>query len=265
MQRPPLVWIAVSCWLACDTPKPTPVVPSMPGTVSTTECAPTSENCRCKFCPGGQPPVQEPDPDHDDIPTGADACPDVPEDRDGFEDEDGCPDFDNDGDGVPDAVQAAGGGWDNHDRRVLGKLVLDCRDRPEDADGVEDEDGCPEVLAIERCQLQLPGKVEFQIGHEKILPKSYPVLDAVVAEMQAAPELNIRVENHADGTFRNVYGRRPTRDRAKAVHQYLVDKGIAAERIEAKGFGSDKPIANNATKEGRALNRRTEFWVVGCE
>jgi outer membrane protein OmpA-like peptidoglycan-associated protein len=66
------------------------------------------------------------DSDHDGVNDDYDACPDSPEDRDGFEDDDGCPDTDNDGDGIPDPN-------DN------------CPDLPEDVDGFEDEDGCPDL------------------------------------------------------------------------------------------------------------------------
>jgi outer membrane protein OmpA-like peptidoglycan-associated protein len=65
------------------------------------------------------------DKDGDGIPDSVDACPDEPEDKDGFQDEDGCPDLDNDGDGIPDAVDQ-------------------CPNDPEDKDGFQDQDGCPE-------------------------------------------------------------------------------------------------------------------------
>jgi large repetitive protein len=65
------------------------------------------------------------DRDGDGIPDGIDACPEDPEDKDGYQDDDGCPDLDNDGDGIPDADDA-------------------CPDEPEDKDGYQDEDGCPE-------------------------------------------------------------------------------------------------------------------------
>jgi outer membrane protein OmpA-like peptidoglycan-associated protein len=68
----------------------------------------------------------DPDNDGDGIPDSRDKCPDQPEDKDGFQDEDGCPDPDNDGDGIPDAQDK-------------------CPDQPEDKDGFEDDDGCPDL------------------------------------------------------------------------------------------------------------------------
>jgi OmpA-OmpF porin, OOP family len=77
-----------------------------------------------KCAPKG--PVESGDRDGDGIPDAVDKCPDVPEDKDGFEDEDGCPDTDNDKDGIADASDS-------------------CPNEPEDKDGYEDEDGCPDV------------------------------------------------------------------------------------------------------------------------
>ncbi|TMQ14624.1 MAG: hypothetical protein E6J90_26560, partial [Deltaproteobacteria bacterium] len=67
----------------------------------------------------------DPDNDRDGIPDAVDKCPNEPEDKDGFQDQDGCPDLDNDGDGIPDAIDK-------------------CPDEPEDKDGFQDEDGCPD-------------------------------------------------------------------------------------------------------------------------
>jgi len=76
--------------------------------------------------PGGGLTPGRNDRDGDGIPDSVDACPDEPEDKDGFQDEDGCPDLDNDGDGIPDAVDQ-------------------CPNEPEDKDGFQDDDGCPEL------------------------------------------------------------------------------------------------------------------------
>ncbi|HEX2685837.1 MAG TPA: OmpA family protein [Kofleriaceae bacterium] len=76
--------------------------------------------------PGGSRELGRGDQDGDGIPNSVDACPDEPEDKDGFQDEDGCPELDNDGDGIPDV----------DDR---------CPNEPEDRDGFQDDDGCPEL------------------------------------------------------------------------------------------------------------------------
>lgn len=87
------------------------------------------------------------DRDDDSLDDDVDQCPDDPEDFDGHEDEDGCPDRDNDGDGVLDAAEYKDRRWINNDRAVLPDgSERDCRDEPEDFDGVDDEDGCPDPV-----------------------------------------------------------------------------------------------------------------------
>ncbi|MCW5806780.1 MAG: OmpA family protein [Deltaproteobacteria bacterium] len=108
--------------------------------------------------PLGQAAPGRNDRDGDGIPDGYDACPDDPEDKDGFEDEDGCPDLDNDRDGIPDRDDACplepedkdgfedGDGCPepDNDKDGIPDNVDRCPDAPEDKDGFEDEDGCPD-------------------------------------------------------------------------------------------------------------------------
>src|SRR5690606_36060287 len=91
----------------------------------------------------------DPDNDRDTILDVNDKCPNEPEDFDGFEDEDGCPDPDNDGDGILDAAELVRNPdgtyyWVNKDKNIENGVEVDCRNLPEDFDGVEDEDGCPD-------------------------------------------------------------------------------------------------------------------------
>ncbi len=111
--------------------------------------------------PGGWRPIRVgclsvDDRDDDGYDDHNDACPELPEDFDSFEDEDGCPDRDNDGDGVLDAAALTRDElnrtyrWQNNDRRSRPDgREEDCRNEPEDYDGVADEDGCPDVDAPE--------------------------------------------------------------------------------------------------------------------
>ena len=108
--------------------------------------------------PVGQAVTSHRDRDGDGIPDSQDACPDEPEDKDGFEDEDGCPDLDNDGDGIPDVddkcpneAEDKDGFQDSdgcpepdNDNDGIPDTVDKCPDQPEDKDGFEDEDGCPD-------------------------------------------------------------------------------------------------------------------------
>ncbi len=84
------------------------------------------------------------DRDGDGFLDDVDKCPNEPEDRDDFEDEDGCPDRDNDRDGVLDADIFERGVWITKDMKIVDGQALDCRNDPEDKDGFEDEDGCPD-------------------------------------------------------------------------------------------------------------------------
>lgn len=159
---------------------------------------------------GKTPGCPDADRDHDRIPNDKDKCPDAAEDRDGFEDADGCPDPDNDGDGVLDAADACPTekGEPSRFAELNGCIILDhdgdtfddaddkCPKEPEDFQGVDDADGCPD---------QKPGAplVAFEDGAEgKVLkwripprflrdsldPKTLPTLRALAAELNAHPD-----------------------------------------------------------------------------
>tara|TARA_B100001750_G_scaffold200704_1_gene175063 strand:- start:4556 stop:5443 length:888 start_codon:yes stop_codon:yes gene_type:complete len=104
---------------------------------------------------------------------------------------------------------------------------------------------------------QLDG-VTFESGSATIVESSYPRLDRVVEYMVHKPYARIRISGHTDNVGNARRNQRLSEDRAKAVRQYLVTKGIAAERIEAVGHGDAQPLASNDTEEGRAQNRRIE-------
>ena len=91
---------------------------------------------------------------------------------------------------------------------------------------------------------------------------SYPILDEVVILMKARPEISIGVYGHTDNIGGRDYNVRLSRARAAAVMEYLVKQGIEQGRLQSEGFGPDKPVADNATEEGRAKNRRVEFKVI---
>lgn len=80
--------------------------------------------------------------------------------------------------------------------------------------------------------------------------------------LQINPTLKISLLGHTDSVGSRLHNKRLSWRRAKAVHDYLVAHGISAERVSYKGYGEDQPVASNATKQGRAKNRRTEFIVT---
>jgi outer membrane protein OmpA-like peptidoglycan-associated protein len=84
----------------------------------------------------------------------------------------------------------------------------------------------------------------------------------VVQILTENPTLHIAINGYTDNVGSNESNLMLSTNRAKAVMDYFIEKGIAANRLQYKGFGSAKPIANNDTEEGRAINRRTEMVVV---
>ncbi len=89
------------------------------------------------------------------------------------------------------------------------------------------------------------------------------MLDVVAQSILAGPAATIEIGGHTDSEGTEVNNQRLSLQRAQAVRTYLIGKGVAAPRLVAKGFGSTVPIADNATPEGRAQNRRIEFVVTG--
>jgi len=192
-------------------------------------------------CPEG-------DNDGDGIPDDEDECPDKPEDKDGFADEDGCPDEDNDKDGIADGDDK-------------------CRDEAEVFNGVDDEDGCPDegaaLVQVDEGTIRLLQKVHFKTNSDEIVGKdSFRTLDVVVGILKNRPKVKVRIEGHTDSKGDRSHNLDLSKRRAESVKRYLMDKGVDEDRLEAEGFGPDKPIADNKTKAGRAENRRVEFHII---
>ncbi len=220
------------------------------------------------------PPV---DPDQDGIVGKADKCPEVAEDKDGFEDDDGCPEADNDNDGIPDALDK-------------------CPNKAEDKNGIDDEDGCPEVDTDgdgflgsrdkcpnepetrnnyqdnDGCPDEIPSEVKkftgvveginFKTKSAVILKGSYVILDKAVKVLTSFPDVRLEISGHTDAKGKADFNRDLSQKRADAVKEYFVKKGIAATRLTSVGYGMDRPIADNKKEAGRSKNRRTEFALI---
>ncbi len=179
------------------------------------------------------------DNDLDGIPDDADQCDDQPEDRDGTSDEDGCPDPDNDHDGFPDVT----------DR---------CPNEP----GIAEEGGCPRVyrdVEVTSTGIVIRQQIFFETNRAVIRPQSFAILDTVAQVLQDFPDITVEVQGHTDSRGNDAFNMRLSQARAESVRTYLVNRGIAAERLSARGYGETQPIESNATAEGRALNRRVAF------
>lgn len=187
------------------------------------------------------------DRDHDGVPDDRDRCPDIPEDRDGVQDEDGCPEHDADQDGVPDSQDK-------------------CPTEKETINGYKDEDGCPDQgpaqVIIENGHITILKNVNFEEGSSHIRGDSYSILNQVALVMRAHPEIKrIRVEGHTDELGTHEYNMQLSRERAARVRDYLVSRGVGAHRLGSAGYGPDRPLVKNTDPNARAKNRRVEFVV----
>lgn len=219
------------------------------------------------------------DRDGDGIADEPDKCPDTPEDKDGFEDEDGCPEPDNDKDAVLDVVDkcplqaedidtfedADGCPDPDNDQDRVADAQDQCPNQPEDYDGDQDADGCPDLyknIIVRDDRIELKQTVFFAPGKDRILAKSYPLLNEVALALRDNPSLNVRIEGHTDSQGSAAANQRLSQKRAESVRRYLVDQAIAPARMEAIGYGEDRPLEDNRTAEGRATNRRVEFLII---
>ncbi|RMH41305.1 MAG: hypothetical protein D6689_11500 [Deltaproteobacteria bacterium] len=198
----------------------------------------------------------ERDNDGDGVPDVTDRCPGDPEDMDKFEDDDGCPDEDNDGDGIPDAKDQ-------------------CPNEPETVNGTDDTDGCPDDIVAGGVQMD-PGRInlggsriEFSGATSAKLTKADRAILDDIAALLNQPEyrdVRIRIEVHVPlGTksrnrrrVRQQQARdlRLAQQRANAVRDYLVSKGVDAGRLQAAGLGSRLPIVQPPTDP---RNARIDF------
>lgn len=193
----------------------------------------------------------EPDNDVDGVPDAQDKCPLLAEDLDGFGDADGCPDPDNDGDGVLDPSDA-------------------CLDQLETRNGYQDADGCPDELPASAKILDgVLEKAGFKQFATAFLPGTTKQLDSVARAMSELPDLRLQIDVHTDDGIvtRGLYpdNLELSQAQAEAVAAYLVKKGIAANRLVAKGYGETRPAVSPSGLTGkklaavRARNRRVEL------
>lgn len=112
--------------------------------------------------------------------------------------------------------------------------------------------------------ITLSGGVLFASGKSELLPTARGKLDSVAEALSKQdPSSKLVVEGHADSQGEGSANRELSQRRAEAVRSYLVSRGISSNRVMAQGFGEDRPIADNASPEGRANNRRVEIVVQG--
>jgi OOP family OmpA-OmpF porin len=218
-------------------------------------------------CPDvkGLPALQGcPDADGDGVADADDKCPNTPA---GVRvDASGCP-VDSDGDGVADyldkcpntpqgvKVDANGCPVDTD-----GDGVPDYQDRCPNRPGPASNKGCPEIKAEQKKILNEATKyIQFDFDKATLKKSSYPKLEQMVQIMNEYPDYSLSIAGHTDSKGNDEYNMRLSYERAASARAYMLSKGIPADRIESRGYGETKPIADNATAAGQALNRRVDF------
>ena len=204
-----------------------------------------------------------PDTDGDGIADKDDACPNVA----GLAALNGCPDADGDGvadkdDKCPNVAgpkENAGCPWPDTD----GDGVLDKDDKCPTVKGTVANGGCPEVSAEVIKQLNDYGKtILFDSGKSSFKTQTYPVLESINSILKEYPNSNFMVEGHTDSDGSNALNQTLSENRAAAVRNYLVEKGINGDRLKSTGYGETKPISSNKTAKGKAENRRVEVSLI---
>lgn len=207
-----------------------------------------------------------PDTDGDGIVDSKDNCPKIK----GTKANKGCPD--TDGDGVVDAEDncpkvagpAANKGcpWGDADKDG----ILDNVDKCPQVAGVASNNGCPEekvITAESKAALEeLARTVYFNTSRATFKSETYGRLDMIAGIMNEYPKAKFHIEGHTDSTGSSAGNQRLSDIRANAVRDYLVTKGIAADHLTAQGYGEDQPVDSNATRSGRANNRRVEINLI---
>ncbi|MEL4306966.1 OmpA family protein [Joostella sp. CR20] len=202
-----------------------------------------------------------PDSDGDGVADNVDACPNTP----GLKELNGCPDSDGDGvadkdDQCPDvAGPAATNGCPDKD----GDGVLDKDDKCPETPGTVANNGCPELSKEVQTALNNYAKtILFDTGKSTIKPQSQQVLADIIGILNKYPNAKFTVDGHTDSTGSDSLNQRLSESRALSVKEYLVSHGIDGFRLSSAGYGETRPIASNATRDGRAQNRRVEINLV---
>jgi OOP family OmpA-OmpF porin len=121
----------------------------------------------------------------------------------------------------------------------------------------------PKRVQVTADAIVITEKIMFEYNKAKIMEESFGLLDEIVSVIQENPRIKeLSIEGHTDADGSDKYNKKLSDKRAASVRTYLVEHGIAEDMLLSKGFGEEKPIAENDTDEGKAKNRRVEFKIT---
>ncbi len=230
------------------------------------------------------------DRDNDGVVDSKDKCPDLA----GAVSNDGCPLLDADNDGIADADDkcpnsagpASTQGCPDADRDGVADFADKCPNRPgiaayggcpdSDGDGIDDtrdrcpnspgsvaNNGCPEISAEDRETLELAMRaVQFETGKATLKSESAKILNQIADIMKRYPDFNLSISGHTDNTGSATNNQRLSERRAQSCYEFLSKAGVSVSRMNYSGYGESRPIADNNTLRGKALNRRVEFNLI---
>nr|HMR07266.1 OmpA family protein [Polyangiaceae bacterium] len=205
-----------------------------------------TDRCPDQYGEVKEPPERlgcPPDRDADGISDMDDRCPDVPGVASVEPAKHGCP-ADRDGDGIFDEDDAC--------PTERGKKTEDPKTH-----------GCPDAVRVEGTQIVILEQVNFATGSDQIEASSFALLAAVASAMNEHPEIvRVAVDGHTDNVGNAEKNMDLSRRRALSVLRWLVEHQVDERRLEARGFGPRRPIADNTTGAGKAKNRRVEFQIL---
>jgi len=123
--------------------------------------------------------------------------------------------------------------------------------------------GCPSAVRIDKSQIRILERIQFQTKRAEVRPESLGILDQVRSAFEANPQIKrVRIEGHTDSRGPTRSNAKLSQRRAEAVMAYLVREGIDPNRLEAKGWGEERPLVKNDSETNMQINRRVEFHIV---
>lgn len=197
------------------------------------------------------------DSDGDSVPDAQDACPKEKGELTKDATTAGCPaaapTADSDGDGVPNAEDAC--------PKDKGAATGDANTA-----NVANTKGCPKYVRVTETAIEMSSPIQFRVLKNDMAPldpSAEPILTEVRDAIAQHPELlKLEVQAHTDDSGDKKFNETISTARAEAVRKWLVDHGVPADKLTAKGYGPSKPIADNKTAAGRAKNKRIQIVVL---